>query len=136
MPTLADEAVITQKTRELCQSILEHPGFQEVRNRIDTFLGNESAKDDYQVLIEKSEYLHHKQHQGLPLTDEEVDAFEAQRKIVMENPITRDFIDAQKEMQKMQESVSQYVAKTFELGRLPQPEDLNSGSCGSGCGCH
>ncbi len=40
-------------------------------------------------------------------------------------------------MQKLQQSVSQYVSKTFELGRVPEESDLeSSGSCGSGCGCH
>jgi hypothetical protein len=28
------------------------------------------------------------------------------------------------------------VSKTFELGRVPEESDMESGSCGSGCGCH
>jgi hypothetical protein len=39
-------------------------------------------------------------------------------------------------MHKMQDSVSKYVSKTLELGRVPAAEEMESGSCGSGCGCH
>jgi hypothetical protein len=41
-------------------------------------------------------------------------------------------------MQKIQQIVTQYVGKTFELGRVPAATDLESGCCGSGeqsCGC-
>jgi len=33
--------------------------------------------------------------------------------------VVHSFLDAQQAMQKVQESVGQYVTKTFELGRLP-----------------
>jgi len=38
-------------------------------------------------------------------------------------------------MHKIQESVMQYVGKTFELGRVPSVEDFSSGDCGPTCGC-
>jgi len=33
--------------------------------------------------------------------------------------------------------VSRFVGKSLELGRLPEPEDLESGDCcnSGGCGC-
>jgi hypothetical protein len=31
--------------------------------------------------------------------------------------------------------VNRYVTRTFELGRLPAPEDFESCACDSGCGC-
>jgi hypothetical protein len=35
----------------------------------------------------------------------------------------------------MQETVAQYVAKTFELGRIPSADDFDAGNCGPSCGC-
>lgn len=97
---------------------------------------NDEAKTQYQLLSEKGEFLQHKQQQGLTLSNEEIADFEQSREALFNNPVARGFLDAQQEMHKMQESLGQYVAKTFELGRVPSPDDLQSGSCGSGCGCH
>ena len=77
--------------------------------------------------------LQHKQQMGLPMSAEEITEFEKNRDALVNNPIARDFLDAQQAMQKVQESVGQYVAKTFELGRPPSEEDFHG--CGSGCGC-
>lgn len=128
--------MIVQKTRELCQAILDEPEFGAIRNQIDTFLENEEAKNQYQLLSERGEYLQHKQQQGAALNDDEVAEYETQREAFINNPIARGFLTAQEELNKVQQSVTEYVAKTFELGRVPSSEDLNSGSCGSGCGCH
>ena len=48
----------------------------------------------------------------------------------------RGFLDAQQELHEIQESIQRHVSKTLELGRLPEPADLEEGSCGHGCGCH
>ena len=136
MQTISEETAITQKTRELCQTILEQPDVQALRLKIETFLSDEEAKSQYQLVSEKGEFLQHKQQQGLPLSNEEIAEFEKQRETLFNNPVARGFLDAQHEMHKMQESVGQYVTKTFELGRVPTSDDFQSGSCGSGCGCH
>ena len=132
---MTDDA-IQQKTRELCQVILEQAAFQSMRLRIDQFLVNDEAKAQYELVSEKGEFLQHKQQQNLPLSGEEVNEFEKHREALFNNPVARGFLDAQQEMHKLQESVQQYVSKTFELGRVPEPADFDSGSCGSGCGCH
>lgn len=136
MQMTTEDSVIVQKTRELCQAILDEPEFGAIRNQIDTFLENEEAKNQYQLLSERGEYLQHKQQQGAALNDDEVAEYETQREAFINNPIARGFLTAQEELNKVQQSVTEYVAKTFELGRVPSSEDLNSGSCGSGCGCH
>jgi hypothetical protein len=71
---------------------------------------------------------------GMPLSNDEILEFEKHRDALVNNPVAKGFLDAQQQMQTVQESVGQYVAKTFELGRLPSEEDFSS--CGSGCGCH
>jgi cell fate (sporulation/competence/biofilm development) regulator YlbF (YheA/YmcA/DUF963 family) len=125
MATTTMDSPILEKTRELCQTILDHGDFQEVRRNIE-----------YEALMEKGESLNHKQQQGATLSADEIADFESHRERVLNNPVSRAFLDAQQEMQKVQESVSKYVSKTFELGRLPTDEDLSGGGCGEGCGCH
>jgi len=133
MTTETADSIIVQKTRELCQTIVEQPEFQSIRQRIDTFMADDAAKVQYQTVVEKGEMLQHKQQMGLPMSAEEITEFEKNRDALVNNPVARDFLDAQQAMQKVQESVGQYVAKTFELGRPPSEEDFHG--CGSGCGC-
>ena len=135
MTTTIEETIILQKTRELCQTILDQPEFGSIRQRLDNFLADDAAKSEYQMLNDKGEYLTSKQKQGLPLADEEINEFETLRQKFLNNPVAQGFLDAQQEMHKIQESVGAYVGKTFELGRVPSPEDFDSGSCGPSCGC-
>ena len=136
MQTATDNVGI-EKTRELCQTILDQAEFQSVRRDVETFMGNNEAKGQYELLAEKGEYLHHKQHEGVSLTPEEINEYEALRTSFMANPVAKGFLNAQETMQRMQETVGQYVSKTLELGRIPTDEDFESegGGCGSGCGC-
>ena len=127
---------VQQKTRELCQAIVDQPEFQEMRRQVEAFLGDDKAKTQYQSVMEKGELLQHKQNMGAPMSNDEIMEFEKERDALVNNPVARGFLDARQQMQKVQESVGQYVAMTFELGRLPTEEDLGGGSCGSGCGCH
>ena len=137
MHTQIEESAIVQKTRELCQAILEQPEVIALRQKIDAFTNNDEARGDYDSLVTKGQTLQQKQHAGLALTDMEIKDFELHREAFLGNPIARDFLDAQEEMQKLQKTVSQYVSKTFELGRVPEENDLESGCCGGGgCGCH
>jgi cell fate (sporulation/competence/biofilm development) regulator YlbF (YheA/YmcA/DUF963 family) len=136
MALTAEDNSIVQKTRELCQTILDHPDFKNLRRDIDVFMSNDSAKNDYQSLVEKGEELNQKQHQGVRLTQDEIAAYESQRDRVVNNPVAAGFIRAQQEVHGIQESVNKFLSKTFELGRVPEAADLDGGSCGQGCGCH
>ena len=134
MQLTTEESVVVQKTKELCQAILDQPEYQKIRQGLDAFLNNEEVRSQYQTLSEKGEYLQHKQQMGSQLDDKEVSDFERDRQSFLNNPIARGFLDAQQEMHRMQESVTHYVTKTFELGRVPEESDFES--CGHGCGCH
>ena len=137
MSTQVEESLITQKTRELCQAILDEPEVRAMRQRIDAFMADDKARGEYDTLMLKGQMLQQKQQAGMPLDGEEIASFEQMRESFLGNPVARGFLDAQEDMQKMQQSVSTYVGKTFELGRVPEESDLDSGgSCGSGCGCH
>ena len=136
MTTQTEESVITQKTRELCQAILDQPEVQSIRQRIEAFTSNDQARGQYDALMMKGQLLQQKQQAGLQLDQNEIADFEQLRESFLNNPVARGFLDAQEDMQKVQSSVTQYVSKTFELGRVPEESDLDSGSCGHGCGCH
>jgi cell fate (sporulation/competence/biofilm development) regulator YlbF (YheA/YmcA/DUF963 family) len=132
MPT-----TIETKTNELCELILQEIQAGGIRQRIDTFLADTSARGAYESLMSKGQALQEKQHHGQPLDPVEIAAFEKDRDALLHNPVASGFLDAQEEMHSLQETVQKRVAKTIELGRIPTADDLNAGgSCGSGCGCH
>src|SRR4051812_17593426 len=138
MSTVAQESSVAQKTRELCESILQDPGYLGLRRKIDTFLADDGAKKLYRDLAEKGEYLQHKQQQGSRLSPEEITDYEKDRDAVVANPIAAGFIEAQQNLHQVQETVNQYLSKTLELGRVPTEEEMSSGGdcCGDhGCGC-
>lgn len=135
MQITIEESPVTQKTRELCQTILDQPNMQSIRKRIDAFMGDEKTRTDYDDLVQKGQTLQQKQQMAVALSGEEVADFEQHRDALMKNPVARDFLDAQEELHNLQQSVHQYVNKTLELGRLPTEDELNAGSCGHGCGC-
>ena len=136
MTTAIEETPVIRKTKELCQAILDQPNMRSIRQRIDTFLGDENARAQYDGLMSKRQELQEKQQMALPVSDEEIDKFEQQRVALLNNPVARAFIDAQEELHQVQESIHTYLNKTLELGRVPTEEDLGGGSCGHGCGCH
>jgi cell fate (sporulation/competence/biofilm development) regulator YlbF (YheA/YmcA/DUF963 family) len=134
MQLTTEDSVVLQKTKALCQAILDQPEFQKVRKGIDAFMADDKVRNQYQALSEKGEYLQHKQQNGAQLSDAEIAEFEQDRQTFLNNPIARGFLDAQQEMHRVQESVTHYVTKTFELGRVPDENDFES--CGHGCNCH
>jgi cell fate (sporulation/competence/biofilm development) regulator YlbF (YheA/YmcA/DUF963 family) len=107
-----------------------------IRQRIDAFMADERAREQYDGVMTKGQALQQKQQMATPLTGEEINDFEQQRDALMNNPVARGFLDAQEELHQVQESIHQYVNKTLELGRMPTEEDLGGGGCGHGCGCH
>jgi cell fate (sporulation/competence/biofilm development) regulator YlbF (YheA/YmcA/DUF963 family) len=135
MQATIEETGIIQKTKDLCQTLVEQPEFQQIRRSIDAFMADEQAKNQYQLVMEKGDLLQHRQNSGQPLDNAEITDFETNREVLLNNALARDFLEAQQQMHKIQESVMQYVGKTFELGRVPTTEDFSSGGCGPSCGC-
>ena len=127
---------IEEKTRELCQTLIAQPEMQSIRKRIDIFQADTSARGQYELLMGKGQALHEKQHQGKTLESAEISDFEKSREALLANPVARGFLDAQEELNEIQQSIQKQISKTLELGRLPTAGDLEEGSCGHGCGCH
>jgi cell fate (sporulation/competence/biofilm development) regulator YlbF (YheA/YmcA/DUF963 family) len=127
---------IEEKTRELCQTIVEQPEMISIRKRINTFLSDTKARSQYETVMSKGQALQEKQAQSQPLDGAEIADFEKHRDALLKNIVAREFLDAQEELHGIQHSIHKHISKTLELGRLPTAEDLDEGSCGHGCGCH
>ncbi len=142
MLTQTEDNAVTQKTRELCQAILDQPDVRAMRKSIETFMADTSARAQYETLMDQGQKLHDKQHAGESLKQSEVEAFDKLRDEFIKNPVARGFLDAQDDMRKLQQHVTKFVSKTFELGHVPEESELESGGCcgggessGGGCGC-
>ena len=131
MPTKIEE-----KTKELCQLIVEQPEMVSIRKRIDTFLSDPGARSQYEAVVSKGQALQEKQARSQPLESAEIADFEKHRDALMKNSIALGFLDAQEELHAMQHTIQKSISKTIELGRVPTEADLSAGSCGEGCGCH
>lgn len=135
MQDIIEETIVIQKTKDLCQTIIDQPEFRQIRERINSFMSDDAAKNQYQLVMEKGDALQQRQQAGMPLDNSEILEFEKNRELLLSNPIAANFLTAQQQMHKIQESVMQYVGKTFELGRVPNLDDFPSEGCGSNCGC-
>jgi cell fate (sporulation/competence/biofilm development) regulator YlbF (YheA/YmcA/DUF963 family) len=135
MLTQIEDGIVLQKTKELCQAILDQPAMASARLSVSAFLDDERARTQYQDVMTRSEELQRTQQSGLPLSPEELSAFEDSRHQLMSNPVARSFLDAQEQMRQVHQTVNEYVGKTLELGRLPTSEDFHSECCGDGCAC-
>ena len=94
MAATIEETPIMRKTRELCETILEQPDMQAVRQRISAFMADEKTRAQYEELVSKGQELQQKQHNAQELSSEEISSFEQQRDSLLRNPIARNFLDA------------------------------------------
>jgi len=131
-----EETPVIRKTKELCQAILDQPAYQEMKRTIQAFLADTKMREQYQRLCDLQDQLHEKHESGHTITDDEVAQFEREETEFLSNSVAQGFIDAQRAMHKNEQTVSAYVRKTFELGRLPTDDDFSGGGCGPSCGCH
>lgn len=126
---------VLEKTRELCAALAAEPGIISIRQRINAFIQDDRSREQYETLMATGQRLQEKQQRAQPLSAEEIEEFERQRDALLANPIARGFLEAQDELHSLQDSIHQHITKTLELGRVPEPEDFEDGSCGPGCGC-
>ncbi len=145
MSIVAEDSAVIVKTKELCAQIASDPTFLKLQADVERFLGDDSARLQYQSVHERGEELHHKQHAGVELGASEIREFESARDALFDNEVARDFLSAQRELETLQKEIGKYVGNTIELGRVPTAEELvDKGGCcggggggggGGGCGC-
>ena len=138
MSLLADDSSVMTKTKELCSIIAGDPEYKSLMTKVESFLADEAARLMYQGVHERGEELNQKQHAGLELGESEIKDFEAARTALMENPVAREFMDAQQDLQNIQVAIGKYVGMTLELGHVPTTEEIlaaeQGGCCGGGGG--
>ena len=132
-----DDSLVMRKTRELCEVIVAQPEFRSIQERVSAFEADAEARRLYDSLVERHQQLQRQQEMGRPIGDDEMDGFDKLRQEVFDNRIAKGFLDAREEAHRLQMSVRRFVSKTFELGRLPDPEEVEGGGCcEGGCSCH
>ncbi|HPA19716.1 MAG TPA: YlbF family regulator [Verrucomicrobiae bacterium] len=132
-----DDSLVMRKTRELCEVIVAQPEFRSIQERVSAFEADPEARRLYDSLVERHQQLQRQQEMGRVIGDDEMDDFDKLRQQVFDNGVAKGFLDAREQAHNFQMSVRRFVSKTFELGRLPEPEDMDGGGCcESGCSCH
>ena len=109
---------------------------KKLDKKIDAFINDEKLKYEYGMLNDRGALLQQKQQAGVEIAENEIADFEKLREEFMANPIASQFLEAQEEVQQVQDRIHQVIAKTFEVGHVPQSEDFDFCSDGFGnCGC-
>ena len=134
--SMDDVALIEQKAGELCAAIVAHKDFPEMFRKLDAFLNDELAKFEFQMLNDRANLIQQKQMSGIPVTPEEMGEFEALRESVLSRPVSSGFMEAQEKMREINQLVYPMLSKTFEIGRVPVPDDFLNDCCNQGCGTH
>lgn len=143
MSITAESTELTAKVRELCESILADSTYIRLMEQVDAFLEDDAAREQYRVATELGHELQQKQRMGMELESAEVANFENQRDALFQNATISSFITAQRELGDLQGTLTAYIEKTIELGRVPDADEVadGGGGCcggggGGGCGCH
>jgi len=134
MEVLSPNSAILEKTRELCSLILQSGEYQENVSKIETFFANDDAQSQYRAFAKLGEELQQKQHAG-EITEDDISGYEKKLNELKSNEVTANFMNAEEALNGMVAQISKHVGKTLELGRLPAPEDLESGGCCGSGGC-
>lgn len=136
----ATETPVIEKTKELCNVLVNQASFKELQAQIQDFMDSSEVQEMYQGLGDKQGILQQKQEAGMPLTDEEIADFNQDREAVLANPVAKGFIDSQQSMKDLQKTLTTYLSLTFELGRCPTADEVDEsqnasgGCCGGGGG--
>ena len=131
---IGETATYEEKTKELCEALLEDPKLKSAFSDIEAFLENDIAKEAFSSMQQKGEELQAKQQGGIELTAGEVEEFNKMRESVEGNEVASAFLSAQETMHAAQTSVNTWIGMTMELGRIPTEEDFKASgeSCGTG----
>ena len=134
MEVLSPNSAILEKTRELCSLILQSGEYQENVSKIEAFFASDDAQSEYRAFTKLGEELQQKQHAG-EITEDDISGYEEKLNELKSNEVTANFMNAEEALNGMVAQISKHVGKTLELGRLPAPEDLESGGCCGSGGC-
>lgn len=127
---------IEENLKALCQAIASEPSVRSARDQAEAFLADEQAVSLYRDVMNMGRSLEQRHRAGETISPDDVNTFEDLREKADSHDGIRSFNEAQDVLQTIATAVNTYVTKTLEKGRVPAPEEISSGSCGAGCGCH
>jgi cell fate (sporulation/competence/biofilm development) regulator YlbF (YheA/YmcA/DUF963 family) len=127
---------IEESLKALCQAIAAEPSVRSARDQAEAFLADDGAVALYRDVMNMGRSLETRHRKGETITEDEVSSFEDLRDKADAHDGIRAFNEAQEVLQNIANSVSTFVSKTLEKGQVPADDELDSGGCGSGCGCH
>jgi cell fate (sporulation/competence/biofilm development) regulator YlbF (YheA/YmcA/DUF963 family) len=129
------EDTVISPIKALCNAVSSRSDFQQLKNGLDDFLGNEALKFQFQQVNEIGRHLQSRANEGEEIGALELKEFDSLRSELTENPVVQNFLRSQNELQQLHQIVGKFLDKTFKLGRCPEIEEVESGCCGGGCGC-
>ena len=131
---IGETATYEEKTKDLCEAILEDPKLKAAFSSIDAFQADRDAQELFNAVAQKEQELGSKQQAGIELTAGEVEEYKKLVGAVEGNSVANAFLEAQQLMHEIQKSVNTWVGMTMELGRVPTEEDFkqSGASCGTG----
>ena len=133
MSAIAESNTLLEKTRELCESIVDDDNFKKLQKDVEAFLNNDEAKLSYQSVHQRGEELHQKQASGVELSKTEIKEFEEARAGLLDNELVTNFLTAKQQLEGLQRMIGQHVGMTMEMGRVPTEEEIAHEMGGGGC---
>jgi cell fate (sporulation/competence/biofilm development) regulator YlbF (YheA/YmcA/DUF963 family) len=131
-----DDPIIIDKVIALCETIIARPGFSSVRNAVNEFINDDTARARYAAVNRLGTELAEKQQRGAELAPEEIESYQTAREELGCNAVVAAFLDAQHQLHRLEATLHAYITKTLQLGRVPTESDFAADSCGPACGCH
>jgi hypothetical protein len=108
------------------------------RDQAEAFLADAGAVTLYREMATRGRAPHRKQNDGEDPTIIEARQFDDLQNRCDAHPKIVAVVEAQQVLQGIAETVSGYVTKTLEKGKVPTEEEVwgKSGGGSEGCGCH
>jgi cell fate (sporulation/competence/biofilm development) regulator YlbF (YheA/YmcA/DUF963 family) len=122
--------------QSLCSAVTERADFDRLKKGLDQFLSDEQLKFQFQQVNDMGRHLQARANQGDSISNSEIQEFESLRSELTSNVVVQEFLHAQDQLQQLQQTIGKFIEKTFELGRCPQLDEVDTGCCGGGCGCN
>ena len=129
------EDTLLPPLQSLCSAVTARPDFERIKQGLDRFLSDEPLKFQFQQVNDLGRHLQARANQGDSISNSEIQEFESLRSELTSNIVVQEFLHAQDQLQQRQQTVGKFIEKTFELGRAPQLDEVDTGCCGGGCGC-
>lgn len=122
---------LEDKTRELCQFIIDSPNFVTAQGRCDAFDDDVAAQKLYQNWREFEMDLHRRHQEGYQPNQDDIAKLEKLRGEAMKNSTLVDFVEAEEALNGMFGKVVKILQRTLQTGAVPTDEELEE-CCGSG----